>query len=43
MELPGTPSDEVQGVLATGRGDFAPLFAGPFHPVVPHEWDRYVP
>jgi hypothetical protein len=24
-------------------GDFAPLFAAPFHPVVPHEWDRYVP
>jgi hypothetical protein len=20
-----------------------PLFAAPFHPVVPHEWDRYVP
>jgi hypothetical protein len=20
-----------------------PLFAAPFYPVVPHEWDRYVP
>jgi hypothetical protein len=23
--------------------DVAPLFAAPFHPVVPHEWGRYVP
>jgi hypothetical protein len=26
MELPGTPSDEVDGVLATGRGDVTTLF-----------------
>ncbi len=26
MTLPGTPSDEVDGVLATGRGDIATLF-----------------
>lgn len=26
MELPGTPSDEVDGVLATGRGDITTLF-----------------
>lgn len=26
-----------------GDGGVAPLFAAPFHPVVPHEWDRYVP
>ncbi|TFV59787.1 hypothetical protein E4P42_07845 [Mycobacterium sp. PS03-16] len=24
-------------------GDAQPLLAAPFHPVVPHEWDRYVP
>ncbi|MGE2715362.1 hypothetical protein ACQI4L_14990 [Mycolicibacterium litorale] len=23
--------------------DATPLFAAPFHPVVPHEWNRYVP
>ena len=23
--------------------DIEPLFAAPFHPVVPYEWDRYVP
>ena len=23
--------------------DIEPLFAGPFHPVIPYEWDRYVP
>jgi hypothetical protein len=23
--------------------DIEPLFAAPFHPVVPHEWSRYVP
>src|SRR5580692_9839539 len=26
MELPGTPSDEVDGVLATGDGDISTLF-----------------
>ena len=26
MELPGTPSDDVAGVLATGRGDIGTLF-----------------
>jgi hypothetical protein len=26
MQLPGTPSDEVDGVLATGRGDVTTLF-----------------
>src|SRR5258708_39724116 len=26
MDLPGTPSDEVDGVLATGRGDITTLF-----------------
>ena len=26
MDLPGTPSDEVEGVLATGRGDITTLF-----------------
>jgi hypothetical protein len=26
MELPGTPSDQVDGVLATGRGDITTLF-----------------
>jgi hypothetical protein len=24
-------------------GSVRPLFSAPFHPVVPHEWDRYVP
>jgi hypothetical protein len=24
-------------------GDVEPLLAAPFHPIVPHEWDRYVP
>jgi hypothetical protein len=23
--------------------DIDPLFAAPFHPVVPYEWNRYVP
>ncbi|MGH3640931.1 MAG: hypothetical protein ACRDUX_18080 [Mycobacterium sp.] len=26
-----------------GATGIEPLFAAPFHPVVPHEWDRYVP
>ena len=26
MELPGTPSDEIDGVLAAGRGDIGTLF-----------------
>ena len=26
MQLPGTPSDEVDDVLATGRGDITTLF-----------------
>lgn len=26
MELPGTPSDDVEGVLATGRGDISTVF-----------------
>jgi hypothetical protein len=26
MQLPGTPSDEIDGVLATGRGDISTLF-----------------
>ena len=26
MELPGTPSDEVEDVLAAGRGDITTLF-----------------
>jgi len=26
MQLPGTPSDEIDGVLATGRGDVTTLF-----------------
>jgi hypothetical protein len=25
------------------RSDIEPLFAAPFHAVVPHEWDRYIP
>ncbi len=26
MQLPGTPSDEIDDVLATGRGDITTLF-----------------
>ena len=26
-----------------GAAGIEPLFAAPFHVVVPHEWDRYVP
>lgn len=26
-----------------GASDVEPLFAAPFHPVIPHEWDRYLP
>ncbi len=26
MQLPGTPSDEIDGVVATGRGDISTLF-----------------
>jgi hypothetical protein len=25
------------------RGEAEPLLAGPFHPIVPYQWDRYVP
>jgi hypothetical protein len=25
------------------EGSIEPLFAAPFHPIVPYEWDRYVP
>jgi hypothetical protein len=37
---------ERLGPVLTSRwdqGGVEPLLAAPFYPVVPHEWDRYVP
>jgi hypothetical protein len=38
-EDPVTVAHHLQPVLALRE----PLFAAPFHPVIPYEWDRYVP
>ncbi|WP_102142099.1 hypothetical protein [Mycobacterium hubeiense] len=41
---PVSTGARLRAPLAKRWGDgVEPLFAAPFHPVVPHEWDRYVP
>jgi hypothetical protein len=42
---PVAVADRLRPVLESRwhGGDATPLFAAPFYPVVPHEWDRYVP
>lgn len=42
---PVRTAERLRPVLETrwSGGDIEPLFAAPFHPVVPHEWDRHVP
>jgi hypothetical protein len=42
---PIAAAERLQPVLADRwrRTGIKPLLAGPFHPVVPYEWDRYVP
>jgi hypothetical protein len=42
---PVVTAERLRPVLETRWNDAAvePLFAAPFYPVVPHEWDRYVP
>jgi hypothetical protein len=40
-----TTAERLRPVLATRwrQADVEPLLAAPFYPVVPHQWDRYVP
>jgi hypothetical protein len=38
---PVAVAHRLQPVLQ--RRNTEPLLAAPFHPIVPHEWDRYVP
>lgn len=38
---PVSTARRIHPVVA--RWDPTPLFAAPFHPVVPHEWDRHLP
>jgi hypothetical protein len=42
---PLSTAERLAPVLTTrwGHGPAEPLLAAPFYPVVPHEWDRYVP
>ena len=42
---PVTTAERLRPALETrwARGDVEALFAAPFYPVMPHEWDRYVP
>lgn len=42
---PVTTAERIKPVLAARwkPGDVEPLLAAPFHPVVPYQWDRYVP
>jgi hypothetical protein len=42
---PVATAERLQPVLEKrwSNGGARPLLAAPFHPVVPHEWDRYVP
>jgi hypothetical protein len=42
---PATTAARLRPALQNrwSRNDIDPLFAAPFHPVVPYEWDRYVP
>lgn len=42
---PVAVAERLRPVLADrwSTGDVEPLLAAPFHPVVPYQWDRYVP
>nr|WP_090277167.1 hypothetical protein [Mycolicibacterium komanii]CRL71143.1 hypothetical protein CPGR_02298 [Mycolicibacterium komanii] len=42
---PAAVAERMRPVLRTRweKGGVGPLFAAPFHAVVPYEWDRYVP
>jgi hypothetical protein len=42
---PVSAAERLRPVLTTRweHADIAPLLAAPFYPVVPYEWDRYVP
>jgi hypothetical protein len=42
---PLATAERLAPALATrwGESEVEPLLAAPFYPVVPHEWDRYVP
>ena len=42
---PVATAERLQPVLAARweHGRIEPLLAAPFYPVVPHQWDRYVP
>jgi hypothetical protein len=42
---PVATAERLRPVLMTRweQADIRPLLAAPFHPVVPYEWDRYVP
>lgn len=42
---PIVTAKRLRPILETRRTDAGvePLLAAPFYPVVPHEWDRYVP
>lgn len=42
---PAATAERLRPVLEKRWNDgvITPLFAAPFHPVVPYEWDRYVP
>jgi len=42
---PVTAAERLRPALEKrwSAGDIEPLFAAPFHPVIPHEWNRYLP
>lgn len=42
---PLSTAERLRPVLTSrwGQGGVEPLLAAPFYPVVPHDWDRYVP
>jgi len=42
---PVATAEQLRPVLAARweRGNVEPLLAAPFYPVVPYQWDRYVP
>ena len=42
---PVAVAERLRPVLTArwSKGDVEPLLAAPFHPVVPYQWDRYVP
>jgi hypothetical protein len=44
-EDPAAAAERLRPALEKRWGDngIAPLLAAPFHPVIPHEWERYVP